>query len=274
MIHRHIFLVFLLFSSASYGLESLKPLGSEPKSKYGYIETLPEGYESTNNWPIVIYLHGIGDQNVPLTKVGENGPNKIARSGKNLPMVILSPQSSVWWEAADVDRFISFALAKYHVDTKRIYLTGLSMGGAGVCDYVNSYGQKLAAAVAICPAAPISGNGAFKLVSNKIPLWLAHAEDDKRVAIGPNSDTGYSNILRTLGASSKLTHPEMHGNNDAFTAHFDPATRKVVWEKGQNPVESVPPFFYTVYHKGGHAIWDRIYKDDHFYEWLLNQHKN
>ncbi len=47
---------------------------------------------------------------------------------------------------------IDFAIKKYRIDTTRIYVSGLSMGGGVTWEYAAAYASRVAAIVPICGA--------------------------------------------------------------------------------------------------------------------------
>jgi hypothetical protein len=53
-----------------------------------YLVQLPRGYHDDTNhlWPLVFYLHGIGESGKDLEKVLRFGPPKIVAEGKDLPV--------------------------------------------------------------------------------------------------------------------------------------------------------------------------------------------
>ena len=99
----------------------------------------PENEEEGKTYPLVVYLHGSG----------ERGKNNIAQMQRSLlrgvkkhgePCYIIMPQvfeDKTWtsdgYDAA-LTRLIEYMLKLYAVDSDRIYITGISMGGAGVLD--------------------------------------------------------------------------------------------------------------------------------------------
>ena len=78
----------------------------------------------------------------------------------------------------EVHDFITYAVANYNVDPKRVYVTGLSCGAFGAWEYLAKYrDEQVAAAVPIAgegrPAWTTAGCG---LVS--VPMWAFHGELD------------------------------------------------------------------------------------------------
>ena len=124
-----------------------------------YLLNLPTGYgESANkNWPLILYLHGIGERGSKLTLLMKHGIPKIVENQDVFPFITISPQcpdntfGSEHYDAlkATVDE----VSAKYAVDDRRIYLTGNSMGGYG------SWGFAMATPELFAAIAPVCGGG-------------------------------------------------------------------------------------------------------------------
>ncbi|HXH69800.1 MAG TPA: dienelactone hydrolase family protein, partial [Pyrinomonadaceae bacterium] len=72
-------------------------------------------------------------------------------------------------------------------DEKRIYLTGVSMGGYGVWYLASRHAGKFAALVSICGGSPFMKGDRFDSIIRgvgKTPAWLFHGADDKIVLVG------------------------------------------------------------------------------------------
>jgi len=275
-------------SVASAAKETLRPLGST-SAPFGYVEYLPEGYNLQTNWPVIIFLHGIGERAIhdgvvrPLSVVGGYGPNRWAsRLGNKLPCVILSPQCpaepAIWQNTTqqnNIEAFRAYAFANYNVNPKRFYLTGPSMGGFGSSSYLNTAGRGrlVAAAVTICPL-QATWAGSIEIVTNNVPVWAAHAINDSTPGDGVGVTIGsFVNISQQLGGSSSFTTPTFPSgspSNAVQTAHFDAAQNKFVYTNGQHTTAGVPPYFCTIYMTGGHFIWDRMYEDPNVYNWMFS----
>jgi poly(3-hydroxybutyrate) depolymerase len=118
----------------------------------GYLESLPVSYttDSTRKFPMIIFLHGsgeVGDGSQPALEDLENDasgsiPYKIAHGtfpasvtvdGKTFSFIVISPQFTTQngSTVVPIKAMIDTAVKYYRVDTSRIYITGLSLGGYG-----------------------------------------------------------------------------------------------------------------------------------------------
>jgi predicted peptidase len=165
------------------------PSGTYPETTDGYWEYLPPHYGNGERYPLLIFRHGIGENGngtTELIKVKANGPPKLIEANQwpeERKFVVLSVQHKGDGCAApkETDDFIRFALAKYDIDPKRVYLTGLSCGAIGSWDYLGEHtNEAVAAAVLVC------GNGrpAFAKAGcnlGKVPIWAFHGDADPTV---------------------------------------------------------------------------------------------
>ena len=65
-------------------------------------------------------------------------------------------------------------------DKRRIYITGLSMGGMGTFEAVFRFPSLFAAAVPVCGAGEAN---AFGRRQSRVPFWIFHGEDDQTVSV-------------------------------------------------------------------------------------------
>ncbi|HEX4852130.1 MAG TPA: hypothetical protein VFV08_15045, partial [Puia sp.] len=130
---------------------------------HGYYEYLPAGYNSgIAQYPLLIFIHGLsqlGDGSTQLNRVLWAGPPLLISQGQfpssftvgglQFKFIIISPQFIQFPGPDDVDSVVNYAFAHYRVDTRRVYLTGMSMGGGATWEYagdtVRPYGKKLSA---------------------------------------------------------------------------------------------------------------------------------
>src|SRR5262249_40515007 len=119
-----------------------------------YLLYLPKGYDakSSKRWPLILFLHGAGERGTNLTRVAVHGPPKLAREKKEFPFLIVSPQcpDGETWSNDTLLALMDEVIASHAVDTNRIYLTGLSMGGYGTWSLGVQNPERFAAIAPIC----------------------------------------------------------------------------------------------------------------------------
>ncbi|MEH6584520.1 MAG: alpha/beta hydrolase-fold protein [Halioglobus sp.] len=146
--------------SILWGGQEAYPDGSTG-SPYGFLVYTPENTPSDTKYPLIIFLHGGGEfghsykKSYELARLTTHGPTRMINEGRwnpPEPFIVASPQNMRnynTWDPPLVHKFIGHIIDKYPVDTGRIYIMGLSMGGTGSLYYVNTYGDESYAAAAI-----------------------------------------------------------------------------------------------------------------------------
>jgi hypothetical protein len=155
---------------------------------------------------------------------------------------MLAPQASVaeGWNAntlAQVIRAIQLLKATYSIDLNRIYVTGLSMGGAGTFEIITRYPFFFAAAV------PMSGWGAgtYEKITG-IPIWAFHSVDDGTVAVS-GSDNAVS-AVRQLGGRVIYTRYATGGHGIWPTAYANPNLRPWMLAQRRNQAMAGAPIVF------------------------------
>jgi len=152
-----------------------------------YLLYLPEAYEvdTTARWPFMVFLHGVGETGTDLNKLKTQGPTKLIEQGKKFPFIVASPQSQGGgWNPFYVSTLIDKIAKDYRVDTDRVYLTGLSMGGFGTWYTALYFPEKFAAIVPIC------GGGVPQMAHalKNVPVWCFHGDQDLVVPISQSQN--------------------------------------------------------------------------------------
>lgn len=156
---------------------------------YGYYMYEPSGYATDDEaYPLLIYLHGIDDLGDPILQndldlVLRNGPPRMIDRGTwnpRFPMLVASPQlfkTELDWQPNKLQDFIEHIESEYRVNPDRIYITGISIGGVGIFEYLRNLGSRQKAAAVV----PIAGAGAEMLVStiSDVYIWAFHGEEDR-----------------------------------------------------------------------------------------------
>ena len=172
-------------------------------------------------WPLVIFLHGIGERGDDVRKVAFLGPPRLVADGHDFPFVLISPQcdSESWWNADLLVRLVDDAVKTLHVDPDRVYITGLSMGGFGTWDVIRRRPDRFAAAVPVCGGGdPIL----FAPGAKSLPVWAFHGEKDPIVPL-MRSEMMVSALKATGNPEVKLTVYPGVGHDSWTQTYNDPA---------------------------------------------------
>ncbi len=205
----------------------------------GFYQALPAKYDSTSlKYPLMIFLHGVGELGngasdlpkvlvnaVPRLLNQKSFPPQFIVNGTSFSFIVISPQFKQWPQPEDVNAMIDYAVSHYRIDTTRIYVSGLSMGGGAVWDYAIAHPTRIAAVVPICGASWPSPAQCGNIASGKLPVWAFHNLDDGTVGSGT---TTY--IIDNINSFSpaiparKTIWPT--GGHDAWTKATNPGTKE------------------------------------------------
>lgn len=217
---------------------------------------VPTGCEPDRRYPLVLFLHGIGecgsDNTAPL--LASDGGLIWVRAqdqGRIGPCFVLVPQCP-WpipgfqWEPeylGALEGLLTELERTYPIDSRRLYATGLSLGGFGVWNLQRMFPGRFAALVSCCPAClkgtfwdhqpDLAALEQCAEAMDQVPLWLFHAQDDPEVP---------AEISETMA--------------QRLRARGNTALRLTV---------------YPAQAHWGHACWNPAFSDPALPKWLLSQ---
>ena len=168
---------------------------------YRYRE--PEIFEPNKKYPLILFLHGSGgrgsdneQQLWDANAIGAFAKQKVSSKFQSYIFAPQVPLNERWvsteWDTDDykilpisstmrktLDALDSFIDNNKYVDTDRVYVLGLSMGGWGTWDAITRRPNFFAAAVPIC------GGGDPSQVKNleKVNIWAWHGENDSVIDV-------------------------------------------------------------------------------------------
>lgn len=201
-----------------------------PKQVTGrYLLYLPRDYQTdqSRRWPVILFLHGAGERGNDLKKVKKHGPPKLIENGRQFPAIIVSPQcpAKQWWNVTELTALLDHIAENYRVDDRRIYLTGLSMGGYGSWALAASEPDRFAA------VAPICGGGdpdqAAKLKS--LPIRAYHGSADQTVK--PDQSRQMVDAVNKAGGNATLTIYQGVGHDSWSRTYDDPEFWKWLFQQ-------------------------------------------
>ena len=197
-------------------------------------------YNLARQYPLVIFLHGSGERGNDNEAQLKWGVMNFATDQNMVlhPALVVVPQCPAGLDWADFRENgkirelrinaspskpmqlvieLIYKLSKtMPVDTNRIYITGLSMGGYGTYDAITRYPHLFAAAVPVC-----GGGDASKAPSiAHIPIWIFHGSEDP--AVNPNYSLDMAEALIKSGAHPGFTQYPSTGHFSWLAAYSDP----------------------------------------------------
>jgi len=209
---------------------------SSNSSSGGYYISLPYLYDSTSkSYPLLVSVHGAGQEGngtanlpavlfdgVPKVINAGNFPPNLEVNGQNFSFIVMAPQFSRYPANEEIEASIQYAKKHYRIDSRRVYLTGLSMGGAVSWDAGAQYSNEIAAVV------PVSGVPkdddhlkAKKIADTKLPVWTFHNETDDITSSVITKD--YVKLINSFSPAipPKMTIFQAEGH-DAWTKATNP----------------------------------------------------
>ena len=213
--------------------------------RYRFLE--PADTAADERYPLVIFLHGIGERGTDNARQLCNGVERFVTDAARAkhPCFLVVPQcppDATWSPirgtrenpafsetptrpAALLLGLVEELVQDPRVDPDRVYLTGLSMGGYGTWDIASRRPDLFAAALPVCGGGDPARAGSLA----GLPIWCFHGGADALVP--PERSRAMIEALSKAGAEAK----------------------------------------YTEYEGVGHDSWTRTYGDPEVLEWLFGQ---
>jgi len=218
---------------------------------------LPKNYQAQQNWPVILFLHGAGERGENPLLATEVGLGRAIRlNPEEYPAIGVFPQcpSGEWWSSPECEDIALNSLyevaKKFSIDNKRVYLTGISMGGYGawhlaskkpelwsalyvISGRVKPGGGHVAANNSV--AKSYRGEALYEMTAKAvahIPIWIAHGEKDEVVPVSES---------RQMYKYLQLENAQVN---------------------------------YSEFSKTWHNAWDKAYANGKAISWLFSQHKD
>ena len=211
-----LFLFLLSFFCTPVFSQDLVPMRGKIKDGYDFWLYEPKGWDvDTIQKPLVLFLHGASLCGRNLDRVRRYGTLDALDRGRMIDAFVLAPQNPGGaWKPSKIMDVVNWVSDNFQLDTNRIYVLGMSLGGYGTIDFAATYPDKIAAAMAIC------GGGTVKNYEplNSIPLWILHGTADKAVPIS-HSDKVVE-AMNKNGEASRLIYTRLKGLNHGRPARI------------------------------------------------------
>ncbi len=199
-------------------------ISEDKKTKVPWRLFTPVDASENNKRPLIVFLHGSGsrgkDNFKPMSLAyrffdadaqaenpcyifapqcpkgtGWNDFKKIGNKDNNNFTYNEDPNAVMIGVLETLDQLI----AQYPIDTNRIYITGMSMGGFGTWEMLYRRPELFAAAVPICGSGDLSKVSVFK----DVPIWCWHGVNDTTVPVKNSRELIAA--LKAAGGSPKYS---------------------------------------------------------------------
>ena len=222
--------------STIYEQHSVSVMEDGEPARFRYRLLRPAAMEPGKKYPLVLFLHGAGERGSDNLAQLKYLPTWLAEPGlrDRHPCFVVAPQCRAdhqWapydWAAktssplaatlttdlAAAVAAVDAVVAAEAIESERIYLSGLSMGGYGAWELAARMPERFAA------VAPICGGGdeaqAAKLVG--LPVWCFHGADDKVVPV----ERSRSMVAAIKAAGGEPKYSELPGvGHDSWTPAY------------------------------------------------------
>jgi predicted peptidase len=220
--------------------------GGEYKDEaFKYRLLTPAKIEEGKKYPLVLFLHGAGERGDDNQSQLKYLPEWMARTEarEKYPCFLIAPQcrrDKKWTEINWGDKLsaklakqptdqmkvvmaiLDETIKKQPIDEKRIYLTGLSMGGYGSWELAMRQPGRFAAVAPVCGG----GDESQAALLKDIPIWAWHGDADSAVPV----ERSRRMIDAVKKAGGKPRYTELPGvGHDSWTPAYTRTDGVVPW---------------------------------------------
>lgn len=202
----------------------------------------PKNKEADKKYPLVIFLHGSGERGQDNSAQLKHGSSLFtsAENRENFKAYVVFPQcpEGDYWanisytnegnglgfgfkKQAPPQKSLKMVLGlldellkRPDVDTSRVYVMGLSMGGMATYELLQRRPTVFAAAIPICGGANTEN---AQLYAENTPVWIFHGTDDR--VIHPKYSIEMATAINEAGGSPRLNLYDKTGH-DSWTRAF------------------------------------------------------
>ena len=258
-------------------------------SSYPLLVAVPSAY---SNPSLVVTLHGAtetGNGTYNGTLVYNSSTNAIAATlvhgalecvnngvtwFADNNVIVAAPQTTSTWNTTTLDTTVAALIAEFGVNTSRICITGLSLGGGGAWNYAKNFPSRCYSVVPIA-AALFPGSGTLPQFST-IKTYAVQDGDDPTVppcwlygttAVFSAQPFLTAWLYEITGSCSLDNHPDsptysvhasyphFNGVVSTYTGNYNGSAW--IWTAGATmPTGTLGT---TLYQTGGHGGWDQTY---------------
>lgn len=242
-----LFCAIILFYSSMVCAQHQKSYSVEhfvvENDSLNYRLLLPNDFDTSKQYPLVLFLHGAGERGTDNQKQLVHGSELFVKNRDSFPAIVIFPQcpQNDYWANATVDRstrpislnfpldieptkalqmvmdLMDIMLSQPYINKNQVYVGGLSMGGMGTFEILYRKPEMFAAAFAICGA----GNPeATKAYAQKVPMWIFHGANDD--VVNPQSSVDMIGGILKYGGKPNFSLYAKDNHNSWDSAFAEP----------------------------------------------------
>ena len=172
-------LTFSTTAKAQY--DFLRPVKGEIPGGYDFwVYTPTDYYYSLETTPVVMFLHGASLCSKDMNRSRRYGPLDAIVRGRQIDALVIVPQNPGGaWNPDKLNDILEWTKKNYAMDSTRVYVLGMSLGGYGTMDFAAAYPDKIAAAMALCGGCSAKDKSGL----GRLPLWIIHGTGDRAVPV-------------------------------------------------------------------------------------------
>jgi predicted peptidase len=181
---------------------------------------LPEEYDESQAWPLILSLHGFLGFEPSLEKVLEQSPLGYVRPDVEFPFIIIAPQApdgawAIYHEP--IEELIAFLGESISIDPDAQFLTGLSAGAVGAWQWALAFPDRFAGMAINSGTPSLNPNDPVPediCLLKDLPIWIAYSDADQHVRpMEPNRQVimaleACGSTVVSLTVYSDLSHAE------------------------------------------------------------------
>ena len=235
------FCALILFSSVAFlraeDFEAKTFTGANGKS-LPYRIMKPLNLDPAKKYPLVLFFHGVGENGADNNAQLKNGVMAFASKAnrEKFPCFVACPQcpqgvkwvDTDWglpkhtqpkeptWPLVTAMELLASLEKELPIDTTRIYISGVSLGGFGTWDAITRWPEKFSAAVPVCGGADETK---APMVA-KLPIWTFHG--DKDGVVKTIRSRNMVKAIQDAGGSPKYTEFPGVGHDSWNKAYIEP----------------------------------------------------
>ena len=185
---------------------------------------IPPKYTKSREYPVIVWLHGgggVGTDNLRQIQGDQVAGTRLWTAAANQarhPAFVVVPQAMTGWDTTGVfapvgkpeERQLTSALVQvlgildaltreFHIDSRRVYIAGQSLGGFGTWNLITKKPGVFAAAIILCGG----GNAALAETVKHMPIWSFQGDADRAPFL--NSNRNMIAAVRKAGGNPRYT---------------------------------------------------------------------